>query len=147
MAQMGRFLLSTTAANLALNAITKRLDGGSVRIYSGPRPGAPDTSPDTRNQLLVEFALVTPSFEPADAREAIGRPFRDPAGAQIRIDGEASWVRFVAADGEAVLDGDAGTMPTRADAPAPLVVLPVSRLQAGVSVQVLGMRLRLPLAA
>lgn len=81
-----------------------RLDGGTLAIYSAPRPADPQTAPGSA-VLLCVFELSAPS-----GAAAAGAWTADPLpeAAVILATETAAWARFCAADGSAVADGSVG---------------------------------------
>ena len=125
-----RFRRSKRAVNAAVDAETKLLDGGVLRIYGGTQPEHADLPvgnlPLSR-PLLAEIVLNNPAFMPADNGVATARQTLKDENA--KGGGTATWFRATGADGTAVWDGSVGT----ADSD---LVLPVLLIQAGTVVDV-----------
>lgn len=97
-------VLSELAANAAVEALAGRLDGGSLRLYAGPQPAAPEDEPP--GALLAELRFAVRAFGPARSGRVTAHalaPERDAPAA-----GVARWFRCLTASGRAVLDGTAG---------------------------------------
>jgi hypothetical protein len=52
--------LSTVSRNAAADAVLARLDGGMLRIYTGPQPASPQAP--AVGTLLVELPFAAPAF-------------------------------------------------------------------------------------
>jgi len=100
--------LSNGSKSAATDAVTTRLNGGTVEIRSGTQPASPDAAPSD-GALLATFNLPNPAFAAAvNGVAAIGVIAAVVAAAT----GVASWFRFYrsAANGStAELDGTVGT--------------------------------------
>lgn len=93
--------------NAQVDATTRRLDGGFLRLYTGPRPKSAD-EPLGRQQLLAELRFSSPAFEAAREGEAQARTIFQETSAKET--GQATWFRTFQADGvTAVFDGSVGT--------------------------------------
>lgn len=99
--------LSTAAANAQLDALAELLDGGFIRVYTGPRPPSPDV-PVKSQVLLAELRFSRPAFAAAEDGVLKARSIKaDPSAANT---GEVVWYRGFFKDGKtAVIDGDVGT--------------------------------------
>lgn len=98
---------ATAARNAQVDAVTRQLDGGYLRLYSGPRPANAD-EPIARQQLLAELRFSSPAFEAADRGAAQARTIIQETSAKET--GQATWFRTFKADGvTAVFDGSVGT--------------------------------------
>jgi hypothetical protein len=95
---------SALAVDTAADAKLSLLNGGYLRIYSGPRPLSPDM-PAT-GLLLVELRWADPAFASSRDGQALASPVEaSVAGAT----GEAAWFRALSAGQRAVFDGSAGS--------------------------------------
>lgn len=93
------------ARNAQVDAVTRLLDGGFLRLYSGPRPDSADDEP--RGTLLAELRFGSPAFEQAMQGRAVAHRIIQAQAAAAT--GAATWFRAVQADGKtAVFDGTVG---------------------------------------
>lgn len=93
---------STAARNAALAAKLQPAAGGSLTLYSGPRPAAGAAPAGT---VLAQFTLASPCHTPpADGSVALVRPDDTIADA----DGTPVFARITTADGQFVADMDVG---------------------------------------
>lgn len=101
--------LSAMASNMAADAVTRLLDGGTLRIYDGRRPATADTA-ITGQTLLAELIFSRPAFEAAVDGVAKARTVTPDQSANGG--GEATWFRAsrVGAKPVAVCDGDVGLL-------------------------------------
>jgi hypothetical protein len=99
--------LSLEVANAQLDIIGRRLDGGYLRVYSGPRPPTPDDPVGAANILLAECRFASPAFERATNRTLTARAvMTDPS---TDAAGRPTFYRCLASDGRsAVADGSVG---------------------------------------
>jgi hypothetical protein len=127
--------LATASVNAALDAVTARLDGGTLRIYDGIQATDANTAV-TDQQLLATLRFGSPAFSAATSGTAAAHAITsDPA---IAATGTASWARLVAANGTSVVcDLSVGT----ADAD---VIFPSVSFQAGGECAVSSLTLTLP---
>lgn len=101
--------LSELAANVQLTALSRLFDGGFLRVYTGPRPQSPD-EPINEQRLLAEVRFSSPAFRKPKNGYVRSREIEPDPHAAPEGDGEASWYRVFAADGEtALIDGTVGT--------------------------------------
>ena len=120
---MGNFRISSDSASVAADAVTKRVDGGFLRLYAdSDQPGSPDTVVPGRAILLVELVYGTPAFEPAKGGEAEAMPIT--SGRAIGR-GRARWFRSFTKDRRPVYDGDVGLEKSGADLELGAVDIPV----------------------
>src|SRR3990167_5565593 len=82
--------LSDMASNAAADAVTRLLDGGTLRIYDGRRPATADTA-ITGQTLLAELIFSRPAFEAAVDGIAKARAITPDQSANGG--GEATWFR------------------------------------------------------
>lgn len=135
------YRLSTDAAHVAIAAVTRRLDGGQLRVYTGPMPPTSDAAPARDHTLLVEFRFDTPAFHPPVQREAVARP---PVGTAIaRADGEAHWFRCLDAAGQPVMDARVGQI-DRDEHLGVVMLIVTTHLQVGVVVDLKRLTYSLP---
>lgn len=87
-------------------ATTALLNDGYLRLYTGPRPAAPE-APLTTQLMFVEVRFGSPAFRSPVNGVATANPF---AGAgTVLLSGTPIWFRALASDGTtAVFDGDVG---------------------------------------
>lgn len=93
------------ARNAQADALTRLLDGGYLRLYSGPRPASADEAPQSK--LLAELRFGTPAFEKARGGQAVATRIAQATAANET--GVATWFRAVKSDGTPVFDGSVGT--------------------------------------
>lgn len=87
-------------------ATARLLDGGFLRLYTGPRPADPDDPP--RGTMLAELRFGTPAFEKSRAGQIIATKIIQASAADDT--GRAEWFRTFQADGVTpVFDGTVGT--------------------------------------
>src|SRR5204862_479775 len=98
--------LSASAASTAADALCALLNGGSVRIYTAPRPATADTAITTQT-LLASPIFGSPAFSAAVAGLATAHAVTHDTDAAAS--GTASWARFVTSGGATVFDGSVGT--------------------------------------
>lgn len=134
-----KFRQAARAVNAAADAVTRLLDGGELRIYSGPQPGGPDASVPPSAVLLVACGFADPAFRPA--RNGIAEA-KDLESGQAVASGPPTWFRAVTATGLAVYDGSAGLESDRPD-----LVMGVTTIVAGAEVVVTGLSYELPARA
>ena len=110
---MGNFRLASASASAAADAVTKRVDGGFLRLYTASdQPGSPDTPVPGRAILLVELPFGSPAYQPADGGEAEAFPI---GSARAVGSGEPQWYRALTANREPVFDGSVGIEKSGAD--------------------------------
>lgn len=126
------------AVDAAVDAVAALLNGGALRIYSGPRPRTADATPGDTAIRLVELAFADPAFAPARGGEAEAYAL---TSARAIANGSPTWFRAVRADGRAVFDGAVGLEGSRAD-----LELPVATIIAGAEVVITGLTYTLPKA-
>src|SRR5262245_54014080 len=114
------------AVDAAVDAVTALLNGGALRIYSGPRPSSADASPGDSAIRLAEVPSAEPAFGPAKTGEAAAHPL---TAARAIANGAPAWFRAVSADGRAIFDGSVGLEGSRAD-----LELPVATIIAGAEI-------------
>lgn len=98
------FSLSNGAGNAVVDAIVDRLDGGTVKVYSGSKPASPDDA--ATGTLLATFTLPTPAFGAAATKSATLNTVAATTGV---ADGTAGWCRFANSSATAQIDGTCGT--------------------------------------
>ena len=139
--------LSVATANAIVDATTRRLDGGVLRLYTGVRPATAEVAVG-RQTPLAALGLGVPAFLPALDGSADAHPLTpDPSAAG---GGTATWFRAWSAAGDAVLDGSVGLTRAAADLAgvawtASDLMLPVVLIQAGMTVAVTAWRHTQPL--
>jgi len=92
--------------NAAADAVTRLLDGGTLRIYSGRQPAAGDT-PVTDQVMLAELQFGAPAFSAAERGVATSNELtadKDAPGG----DNDATWFRAFGLDGAPIFDGTVG---------------------------------------
>lgn len=94
--------ISELAANAVADAVARLLDGGYLRIYTGPQPASADTDL-TSQQLLATNRFSNPSAASAAAGVV---DFGALESAAAEASGAATWFRCTKADGTTVvMDG------------------------------------------
>ena len=116
---------SALAANAAVDAELALLNGGYLRIYSGPQPASADDS-ISNQKLLVELRFSDPAFSPAIDGEAVSKSI---AVAKVQKEGHAKWFRASTSEGGTVFDGSVGTDGAN-------INLPTVSLVAGMKIEV-----------
>lgn len=96
--------LSTVSRNAAADAVLARLNGGLLRLYTGPQPSSPQAP--AVGTLLAELPFGAPAFAPAVGGVARANSIARRAAISK---GRAGWFRATAADGTPVYDGTVGT--------------------------------------
>lgn len=103
--------ISTTARNSAADVIGNLVDAGAgagtLKLYTGAQPATPNTA--ASGTLLATVTLVDPAFTAAVTGS---KTLADPAPVTGVADGTAGWWRIADSDGNAVIDGTAGTTGT-----------------------------------
>jgi len=94
------FKLSTEAVNKSADAVLSLLDGGKLRIYSGP-PGV------IGSVLLAELSFGSPAFAPSAEGVARSRAILQENSAKGT--GVAQWFRAFSRTLTPVFDGSVGT--------------------------------------
>jgi hypothetical protein len=104
---MSKTRLSGLLVNSQANAGAALYDDGYIRIYGGEQPH--DTGIAISDQpLLVEGRFGTPAWGDAANGELTANPI---LCGLVLDDGDATWVRYFAADGSTVLhDDDVGAL-------------------------------------
>src|SRR5438552_11470475 len=98
--------VSAAGANASADAVAALLNGGTIRIYTAPRPSSADVAVTTQT-LLASPTFGNPAFAAAVAGVATAHAITaDPSAA---ASGTASWARFVTSGGATVYDGTVGT--------------------------------------
>jgi len=126
--------ISNNAAKAACDAVVDLLDAGAgagkLQIYDGAQPANPDIAVTTQTKL-AELTLSDPAFGAAADDNPGGKATADTITDDSSADatGTAAWFRAVDSDGNAVIDGSAGT----ADAD---LILATTSIVAGQPVQV-----------
>jgi hypothetical protein len=92
--------LSPFATEIALDALTALLGGGSLEIYGGSRPSSPEAE-TTWQPMLVRLRLGRPAFEPS--LDGVAKAFPIEAKPVLKS-GEAVWARLATAEGDVVCD-------------------------------------------
>jgi len=98
--------LSAAAVNAMADALGALLDGGSVKVYTSPRPATADTAITTQT-LLATATFANPAFSAAVAGVLTADPMTDDL--DCPASGTASFFRAVTSGAAAVLDGSVGT--------------------------------------
>jgi len=98
--------LSAAAVNAMADALGTLLDGGSVRLYTSPRPATADTAITTQT-LLAAPTFATPAFGAAVAGVITADALT--AESDCPASGTAGFFRAVTSDGSVVCDGSVGT--------------------------------------
>lgn len=102
-----KFNLGNAAVNAAADAVGRLLDGGRLRIYSGPQPADADAPPGRSAVLLAELRFATrAAFRPASFGVAEANDLEPESSAKAT--GRAAWFRAVRKDGTAIFDGSVG---------------------------------------
>lgn len=128
--------ISDVAANAALDALTALLNGGFMRIYSGPQPDNANGGTTGANTLLASCALSNPAFQAAVSGVAVANAIDpDPNAANT---GTAEWYRLVRSNGTTVVaDGSIGTSGAN-------INLNTTSITAGTTVTITGFSMTLP---
>lgn len=103
-AQSTTEFFSDEAANAAADAIAAKLNGGTLKIYTDPRPTNVNTAITTQT-LLAQPAFANPAFSAAVAGVATANPL---SSVTALATGLATWFRACKSDGTAVFDGSVG---------------------------------------
>ena len=101
--------LSATAASTAADALCALLNGGSVRIYTAPRPATADTAITTQT-LLASPTFANPAF--AAAASGVAAAHAVVSDTDAAASGTATWFRAVTSGAASVCDGSVGTADT-----------------------------------
>lgn len=101
---MGTYRLSAGTSNAVVDAITARVNGGTIKVYSGTAPATPDDA--VTGTLLATFTLGSPAFGSASSRSA---SLNAVASTTWVANGTAGWFRAANSSGTAQFDGDAAT--------------------------------------
>lgn len=98
--------VSDATANASCNAATARVNGGSIKIYTGPQPANGNTALTTQT-LLATLPLNNPAFGNA----AAGVAALNAAGvsATAVATGTAAWCRVCDSSGVGEWDASIGT--------------------------------------
>lgn len=99
---MNDLRLSADAARVAADAVLALLDGGTLALYAGERPGDPDR---TVGEPLVTLRFAAPAFKPAIGGVAASNPLKP---GEAKRDGTADWFRAADRHGRGVFDGTVG---------------------------------------
>ena len=120
--------------NLQLDAATARVSRGTLRIYTGEQPAAPEIH--AAGTLLAVLPLPAPAFDLAYSGASKAMPI---AAAYAIGSGVAGWFRLFSYDGSSLYDGavsdDNGTGEMK---------LRTTRINAGDQVAVSSLTLTLP---
>lgn len=92
--------LHTDTRNAKVDAATARLNGGSLRIYTGAQPAAATDA--ATGTLLATVTLPNPAFGASANGTATAT---DPASVNASASGTAGWFRAVTSGGATVFDG------------------------------------------
>lgn len=95
---------SAFCVDIKADAATARLAGGRLLILGGDRPASCEIA-ITDQPVLAAIRLADPAFGPSIDGQAPLRPVEAAPGLQ---DGRPTWCRFETAQGQAMMDGDAG---------------------------------------
>jgi len=98
--------LAVETRNVIVDALAARHDGGSLCIYTAPRPAGGGDPVSTMALLLSEHRYSDPAYEPAENGQARARPI---SLEQARAGGQAAWYRAWDAQGQPIRDGAIGT--------------------------------------
>src|SRR4051794_10519251 len=82
--------LSNGSKSAAADAVTTRLNGGSVEVRSGTQPAGPDTAP-ADGAVLATFTLANPAFAAAVTGVAV---LNAVAAVVAAATGVAAWARW-----------------------------------------------------
>jgi hypothetical protein len=93
--------LSNLAANTEADALGRLLDGGTLRIFTGPRPANVETA-ISKQTLLVTLGFGDPAFPKSVNGMLVANDIQDGV---IVEDGKAEWFRAYTSTGRAVFDG------------------------------------------
>lgn len=100
------FKRSNASVSAEADAVCARLNGGSLRIYSGAQPADAD-APIVDQVLLAELRFGSPAF--ASAVDGVAAAHAITA-ATAATSGDPAWFRTVTSDGNGVgFDGSVGT--------------------------------------
>lgn len=99
------FNISSAAASVACDALTARLDSGTLALYDGTQPATCGGAVGGATKL-VEFTLGTPAYAPASDGTALVNAITPASAAS---GGTATWFRGRSASGATVCDGSVGT--------------------------------------
>jgi hypothetical protein len=95
---------ANATANAEADAVARRLDGGTLRLYQGVAPETAD-APARDQRLLAELRFSNPSANPAiGGVVALGLVPDEDA----KDTGRADWFRALDAEGFPVMDGVIG---------------------------------------
>lgn len=101
--------ITTANQNRAADAVTARANSGTLRIYSGTRPGI--NAALSGNTLLASLALSSTAFGAATGGVATANTITADSSADAT--GTATFFRVLESDGTTVVfDGTAGTSGT-----------------------------------
>jgi hypothetical protein len=100
-----RTRLSSAAVSAAADAVTRLLDGGTLRIYAGRQPASAD-APVIDQTLLAELAFGRPAF--GSALDGSAKANEIAPDMEANGGGKATWFRTVSATGAAIFDGTVG---------------------------------------
>lgn len=102
---MKNLRLSDIAANAAVEAVGKLLDGGWIDIYEGTQPATANSPLPTGTKLLASVQFANPAFQAPEGGRATSAPLLpDHDAAQT---GRPQWYRLYRADhATPVQDGD-----------------------------------------
>lgn len=90
----------TDTRNAKTDAAVARLNGGSLKIYTGSQPAAATDA--ATGTLLATVALANPAFGASANGTATAT---DPASVNASASGTAGWFRAVTSGGATVFDG------------------------------------------
>ena len=97
--------LSETAVNGIANYLSRRINGGKLRIYNGDQPINADRK-ITSQILLVEFSpLPDPAFAEATDGKLVSREIEPTRAIET---GKAMWYRILTANNTPLWDGSVG---------------------------------------
>lgn len=98
--------LSVAAANVAANAVTALLNGGYIRVYTGPRPASTEVAISTQTLLAAPRFNAT-AFGAAANGVAVANAVTEDSNTPAS--GTAAWFRLYKSDGVTVIaDGSVG---------------------------------------
>jgi len=95
--------LTPDAASIAANVICRRLDGGSLKVYSGAIPPSPSKSKP--RDCLFSLPLSETAFQTAEKGVAVANPIgAEPA----ERNGVPTWFAATAKNGDVIFWGTVG---------------------------------------
>lgn len=101
--------VSSYGANVSVDAMMERLNGGTLCLYASEQPGDGDV-PASESDRVATLRFGDPAFAPAEDGAATANPIA-PDDYAART-GKVRWFRARTADGTGVFDGSVGTTNT-----------------------------------